>query len=137
MLEYKDGFRATMLKLGGSGIRWNFACRLKGQKKIRATSFYVGPWNNRNLFRALSHAIQHHFRTGRAPYPVERTLLVTGVLDAAMHSRHDGGKLMTTPQLEFTYQRRDYRAMREMGASWKIITDKTPQPRGVERVGVD
>ena len=27
---------------------------------------------------------------------------------------------------------RDFRAMREMGASWKIITEETPQPPGIE-----
>ena len=28
VVHYRDGFRATMLKVGSSGIRWNFACRL-------------------------------------------------------------------------------------------------------------
>ena len=87
LLTYKDGLRACVLKVGRSSTRWNFACTLKGDPKPHATRFHVGPWQNRNLFKALSHAIQHHFRTGKAPYPVERTLLVSGVLDAAMHSR--------------------------------------------------
>ena len=52
--------------------RWAFACRLKGEEKIRSCKFYTGPWGNRNLFKALAHAIQHHFHHGKAPYPVER-----------------------------------------------------------------
>lgn len=131
LIRYKDGFRATMLKLGNSGIRWNFACRLKGERSIRATQFYVGPWENRNLFKALSHAIQYHIREQHAPYPVERTLLTTGIVEAAMRSRHQGNRRLPTPHLEFAYAPRDFTAFREMGATWKIITDETPQPKGI------
>jgi hypothetical protein len=135
LLTYKDGLRACVLKVGGSGIRWNFACTLKGDPKPHATRFHVGPWQNRNLFKALSHAIQHHFRTGTPPYPVERTLLVSGVLDASMHSRAEAGKALKTPHLEFGYAARDFTAMREMGASWKIVTEATPQPAGIDLTG--
>lgn len=88
------------------------------------------------MFKALSHAIQTHFRQRRAPYPVERTLLVTGALDAAMDSRLAGGTPVDTPQLQFAYEPRDYRAMREMGKSWQIIREETPEPQGIEPVGV-
>ncbi|MEX0937925.1 MAG: twin-arginine translocation signal domain-containing protein [Pirellulales bacterium] len=137
LITYKDGFKATMLKVGASGIRWNFACRIQGEDAPRATHFHVGPWDNRNLFKALSHAIQHHFTGGRAPYPAERTLLTTGALEAAMRARvREGGKL-ETPHLEIAYRPRDFRAMREMGATWDIITDEVPQPRGIEPVGLE
>ena len=135
LLTYKDGLRATVLKVGRSSTRWNFACKLKDDPKPHATRFHVGPWNNRNLFKALSHAIQHHFHEGKAPYPVERTLLVSGALDAGMHSRARAGEVLKTPQLEFAYEARDFNAMREMGASWKIVTSDTPQPEGIDRSG--
>ena len=106
---YRDGFAATALAVGGSGTRWNFACRLKGESEPRATAFYVGPWQNRNLFKALSHAIQSHFREHRAPYPVERTLLVSGILDFAMDSRQQGNRVIETPALDVTYQPIDFR----------------------------
>lgn len=136
ILEYKDGFQATVLKIGHDSTRWNFACRLKGDPEIKATHFYVGPWENRNLFKALSHAIQHHFIHAKPPYPPERTLLVTGILESAMKSRAQSGKPVATPHLEFGYTSPDFRAMREMGASWKIITEDTPQPRGVNPLGL-
>jgi hypothetical protein len=136
VLHYRDGLRGVELKVGNSSTRWNFACRLKGQDKTPATAYYVGPWQNRNLFKALSHAIQTHFRQQQAPYPIERTLLVSGILDAAMDSRLAGGKLLPTPQLDVAYAPKDFRDMREMGASWKIITDETPEPPGIEPVGV-
>lgn len=134
-VHYRDGLRGLALGIPGGANRWNFACRLTGEPQVRATQLYTGPWNNRNLFKALSHAIQTHFRERREPYPVERTLLVTGTLDAAMDSRFAGTPI-DTPQLEFAYQPRDFRAMREMGASWRIITDDTPEPQGIEPVGL-
>ena len=39
------------------------------------------------------------FVTGKPQYPVERTLLTTGVLDAVMHSRHQGHTRLETPHL--------------------------------------
>jgi hypothetical protein len=130
LLTYKNGLRAIVLKLGESATRWNFACRLDGEKESRATRWYVGPWNNRNLFKALSHAIQHHFTRRESPYPVERTLLTTGILDAAMHSRHEIRPL-ETPHLAIAYKPQDFRAFRETGATWKIITEQTPEPKGI------
>ena len=128
LLEYADGFRAASIQAGSSSVRWNFACRLMGEEQSRATTFYPGPWGNRCLFRALSHAIQHLFITGEPAYPVERTLLVSGILDVAMHSHHEGGVLKQTPELEFAYEPVDFNAMRETGASWKVLTKETPQP---------
>jgi len=130
LLTYRDGLRGTVLKLGSGTTRWNFACKLAGDPRPRATHFYTGPWGNRNLFQALSHAIQHHFREGRAPYPVERTLLTTGLVAAAMQSRADGRRL-ETPHLQIAYTPRDFRAFRETGATWRIITDQTPEPAGL------
>ena len=123
------------LRAGRSATRWNFACSLRGDPKPRAARFSVGPWRNRNLFKALSHAIQHHFRTGVPPYPVGRTLLVSGILDASMHSRANAGEVLKTPHLEFGYAARDFTAMRETGASWKVVTEATPEPKGIDRTG--
>jgi hypothetical protein len=130
LLTYRDGLRATVLKIGSSSIRWNFACQLAGESKPRATRFYTGPWGNRNLFQALSHAIQSHFREGRSPYPVERTLLTTGICDALMHSRA-ARQPITTPHLHIAYPPQDFRAFRETGATWRVVTPSTPEPFGL------
>ena len=135
LLTYKDGLRGFVLRVGKSSTRWNFACKLKGDPKEYATRFYVGPWQNRNLFKALAHAIQQHFREGKAPYPIERTLLVTGTLEAGMRSRAQSGEVVATPHLEFPYTPRDFTALREMGESWKIVTEDTPQPMGIDLTG--
>ena len=136
LVHYRDGLRAVVLAISrGAGIKWHFACRLAGQSDPLATSFYAGPWQNRNLFKALAHAVQTHFRERRAPYPVERTLLTTGALAAAMESRFEGGRSVDARHLTVAYAPRDFRAMRELGASWKIITEDMPEPAGIEPNG--
>ena len=127
LVNYTDGTKGVVASVPGSSTRWNFACRMKASPKVHSTSYYVGPWQNRNLFKALSHSIQQNIRTGVPPYPVERTLLTTGILDAAMHSRHTR-KQLSTPQLAIRYKPKDFRAMREMGESWKIITEESVAP---------
>lgn len=132
LVDYRDGLRAAVLQVGNSTNRWNFACRLKGEKAVRSTALYNGSWGNRCLFKALSHAIQHLFKTREPAYPVERTLLVSGILDAAMHSNQAGGKPMDTPHLDVRYAPIAFRRFRENGESWKIITSATAQPRDFE-----
>jgi len=133
LLTFKDGLKGCVLSVGYSGVRWNAALKLKGDDRIQATHFYGGPWNNRGLFRALAHAIQQHFASGKPPYPLERTLLATGALDAAMHSRQEGGQPVSTPHLELAYAPVDFRAVREMGRTWQRITPDTPEPKGLKR----
>jgi hypothetical protein len=135
LIQYNDGLRGTILRIGRSSTRWNFACRLAGKSEPLATSFYVGPWQNRNLFKALSHAIQIHIRERQPPYPVERTHLVTGILAAAMDSRFEQHRRLPTPHLNVAYLPRDFRALREMGASWRIITEDQPEPTGINPGG--
>ena len=58
-----------------------------------------------------------------------------GVLDAAMESRFRGGGVETLPEPTIAYQPRDFRAMREMGATWKIITEAMPEPKAIDPGG--
>jgi hypothetical protein len=127
LVTYRSGLKGTVLRLDGNGDRWNFACRLRGESQSRATAFYNGPWGNRTLFKALSHAIQHLFVQRSEPYPAERTLLTTGAIEAAMLSHEKKGPI-ETPHLDITYNTRDWSSFREDGASWRIVTADTPQP---------
>jgi hypothetical protein len=135
LIKYRDGLRGTILRIGKSATRWCFACRIAGKPEPVATSFYVGPWENRNLFKALAFAIQTHIRQQQAPYPVERTHLVTGMLAAAMDSRFDNHQPVPTDHLNIAYQPRDFKGVREMGDTWKIITEDLPQPAGINPGG--
>lgn len=80
LIDYADGLRGTVLRIGDDNARWNFACRIAGEPEPRSTRVVVGPWRNRYCFKAFANAIQQFCQTGSAPYPVERTLLVTGIL---------------------------------------------------------
>ena len=135
LIKYRAGTRGTVLRVGQDSTRWNFACRMNGRPTIHSTAFYVGPWQNRNLFKALSHSIQTHFKNRRAPYPVERTLLVTGTLEASMRATKQPGRPLKTPHLGVSYQPVDFRAMREMGATWTLIAPDVPQPARIHTLG--
>ncbi len=126
LVHYKDGLVAPLVTVPGN--HWCFACRVRGESASRGCQFDVGPWVNRNLFKALSHAIQHLFVTRQAAYPIERTLLTTGITEAVMQSRSRKGDLVPTPHLEFGYQPVDFSAFRENGDSWKILTHDIPEP---------
>jgi hypothetical protein len=43
------------------------------------------------------------FATGKAPYPVERTLIVSGMLESCLTSKVEGHKRLDTPHLEVRY----------------------------------
>jgi hypothetical protein len=120
LLTYKDGLRATVLKLGRSSDRWNVGFKFTHEDHARKVRIFNGPWGNRNLFMALAHAVQHFFRTGESPYPVERTLLASGVVDAAMHAAASG-KRVETPHLAFGYEAKYFGAFCETGESWKVV----------------
>ena len=65
---------------------FNFAARLNGQSKIFSTQMYLPMPDGRttlaNFFSPLVHNMEQMFLTGKTPYPIERTLLTTGLTDS-------------------------------------------------------
>jgi hypothetical protein len=107
-IEYRDGLRAFVVKpdgwvYEGDGGAFTFACRRKGVEKPDACQFYLQNLDPFAHFAELTRAIESMVRTGHAAYPVERTLLTTGILDALMTSRHEKGKRIETPHLDVKY----------------------------------
>ena len=103
LLEYKDGFRASVLMLGGMISEYLVALRVKGRESIDSTSCYL-PAENSNNFSMLVHGINQMFETGKPSHPVERTLLTTGALAFLMESAHQGHKRLETPMLNVSYK---------------------------------
>jgi hypothetical protein len=103
LVEYKDGTRGTVLLLNGHIRDFVFAAKIKGEKKPASCLFVLPPPPGARFFDAQCLAIEKFLETAKAPYPVERTLLTTGVLDAAMTSHHKRGVRVETPELEVKY----------------------------------
>lgn len=102
LLEHADGLRTAVLMLDGLVQHWSYACRSGGQ--VLATECFLQPDGPGASFGYLCRNIQRFFQTGEAPYPPERTLLATGIIDAAMNSRHEGHRRIETPWLVLPYQ---------------------------------
>ncbi|HTE20819.1 MAG TPA: hypothetical protein VK689_20835 [Armatimonadota bacterium] len=68
-----------------------------------ATEFYLQNSPPHSHFSYLSLNVEQMFLTGKATYPVERTLLTTGVLEAALESRYQGHVRVETPYLDVRY----------------------------------
>jgi hypothetical protein len=102
VIEYRDGLRATMLNLRGALQDFNFAARVKGHGII-STQYLLTPVPNVTYSACLMNKAEEMFLTGRAPYPIERTLLTSGITEAA-HKSGGEGKRLETPQLAVKYQ---------------------------------
>ncbi|HKA08696.1 MAG TPA: hypothetical protein VKD71_15660 [Gemmataceae bacterium] len=102
--EYIDGTKATMLLMNGLVDDFTFAARLKGEKEPLSTLFYLPPNPNVVYSAALMSKAEELFLTGKAPYPIERTLLTTGLVEAGMKSLAAGQKRLETPHLAIKYQ---------------------------------
>jgi hypothetical protein len=107
-VEYQDGLRATVAMANGIARHFGFAAKLRGQNEPVATWFELQDDKPFGHFAFLLQAIERMIQTGRPAYPVERTLLTTGVLDAAMHSLAAGGQRRETPELKVSYQPVDW-----------------------------
>ncbi len=102
-VEYTDGLKATMLLLNGLVQDFTFAARLKGQADPLSTLFYLPPVPNVTYSASLMSKAEEMFTTGVAPYPVERTLLTSGITEAGLQSLAKGKRLVT-PHLAVKYQ---------------------------------
>lgn len=102
-IERNDGLQTTLLMLNGAVRDYTFAARVKG-KGIASTQFLLTPTPNVTYSACLVSKIEEMFVTGRAPYPVERTLIVSGALESCLQSRKQGGKRLETPQLNVRYK---------------------------------
>ncbi len=124
LLEYRDGFKATLLHLNGYVEEWSYVARVNGEVQATGLRLHGPPYPH---FSYLGLNIQEMFLTGQPQYPVERTLLVSGGLDALMDSRHQGHIRLETPHLDVQYQAPENMPIRPTG----------PRPQGASTVPFD
>lgn len=101
--EYNDGTKATMLLMNGLVGDFTFAARLKNQAEPISTLFHLPPNPNVVYSASLMSKAEETFLTGKAPYPIERTLLTSGLVEAAVRSLGTGQKKLETPYLAIIY----------------------------------
>jgi hypothetical protein len=106
--EHEDGLRSNMLLMNGLVRDFNFAARMDGAPKIFSTQMYLPMPDGRttlaNFFSPLVANMEQMFLTGAAPYPIERTLLTTGLTAAGVQSLYQDQKRVPTPHLNIRYQ---------------------------------
>jgi hypothetical protein len=98
LIEYTDGFRAACYVSSRHVNEYAAAVQVAGRPRPVGTWCYL-PKPQRDHFSFLCNHIEKMFLTGRASFPVERTLLTTGMLAFLMDSRYAGGRRLETPEL--------------------------------------
>ena len=124
LLEFRDGFKATLLQLNGYAKEWSYAARVDGQVLATGLRTHGPPYPH---FSYLGLNIEAMILSGEPQYPVERTLLVSGALDALMDSRHRGHIRLETPHLDVAYRSYETMPIRPTG----------PLPKGASTVPFD
>ena len=102
-IEHNDGLKTTLLMLNGAVKDYNFAADVNGLGNV-STQFLLTPVPNVTYSACLVSKIEEMFATGKAPYPVERTLIVSGMLESCLDSRLKGQVRLATPHLNVKYQ---------------------------------
>jgi hypothetical protein len=102
-IQYADGTRATLLMLNGAVMDFNISARVAGQGLL-STQFFLPPTPDVTNTACLAAKIERMFITRTAPYPVQRALLTSGLLEACLDSRRRLNQRLETPQLAVSYQ---------------------------------
>ena len=106
--EHLDGLKCTMLLMNGLVRDFNFAAEMEGSNKIFSTQMYLPMPDGRttlaSFFSPLVNNMEKMFLTGKAVYPIERTLLTTGLTAAGVESLYRNQTRFETPHLAVKYQ---------------------------------
>lgn len=102
LVTYADGLRGAAVNCSGSLTGFAASARGPHTELTCRTWLQGGPEHGHFIF--LTRQIESLITSGVSPYPVERTLLTGGILDACLRSRHDGAIELATPELNVCYQ---------------------------------
>lgn len=103
VVDYRDGLRVCVFQLEGAVREWAAAWKA-GDGTMASTVFSTQELRPFYHFTFQLAGISRFMRSGVPPWPLERTVLTTGILDAALVSRRDKGKVVETPWLDIAYK---------------------------------
>jgi hypothetical protein len=106
--QYADGFQGNVIMLPSYARGTSIAVQLKGSTQPMAERFDERTEPRYPHFAFLLKAIERMIHTGRPTYPVERTLLTSGILDRALTSLAQNQQRLMTPELQIAYLPVDY-----------------------------
>jgi hypothetical protein len=105
---HADGLICTMILFKGLVRDFNFAAEVEGRREPFSTQMYLPMPDGRttlaSFFSPLVNNMEKMFLTGKPTYPIERTLLTTGLVAAGMESLYRHEERYETPHLAITYQ---------------------------------
>ena len=106
-IEHTDGMRTNMLMLNGLLSDFNYAGKVKNSDRIISCQMYL-PMPPRyttlaNFFSPLVNNIEKMILSNLAPYPIERTLLTTGMTLFGVESLYRGQVRLETPEMNIPY----------------------------------
>ena len=123
LVEYTDGFRAAAMILNGHVDDTTIAAKIGDQ--VASTLVYLPAPPGASFFNPLVLRIEDFFKAKTPPYPVERTLLTGGILDAALESRIKKHARIETPDLAAI----DYKAPADSGFIRTPLTNPAANPK--------
>ncbi len=105
-IDHRDGFQTTMFLLP---IRdFNYAGLRADNGNVIACQMYLPmpgtSATTADFFNPLVHHIERMILDRKAPYPVQRTLLTSGMMLSAVESLFRGGARIETPRMEVQYR---------------------------------
>ena len=104
-IEHNDGLKTTMLMC--NGLIRDFVYAGRTSREVLSCQMHLPmPLHistTADFFNPLVHHIEQMVMTGSVPYPVERTLLTSGMTLFAVESLHQGQKPIATPEMDVTY----------------------------------
>jgi hypothetical protein len=105
-IEHRDGFRTAMFLTNIQDF--NYAGIRSDTEEIISCQMYLPMPGHSATTADFFHPLVRHIETmvleNRSPYPVERTLLTSGMTLAAVDSIHNGYAAVQTPEMQVVYQ---------------------------------
>ncbi len=102
-VEYRDGLEAAAFMTNGIAQDAATAVEVEGRADPVVTLMWLQEGRPFQHFACLVRGIEKMFESGKPTYPVERTLLTSGILESILDSKFQGHKRIETPHLAVRY----------------------------------